>query len=84
MRRASAWAAYTIGGLWSLKAATESLGYDGLFETITGLMWALAIWWFTVGLGIRLGMEPYEVVDGIKVALGFDRPVKDEAADHTL
>ena len=82
MKRASAWAAYAIGGLWSIKAAIGSLGYEGFFPTITGLMWALALWWFTVGLGVRLGVEPYEFVDDIKRGLGFRRPAENNEDLH--
>ena len=77
MRTTAAWAAYTIGAVLALQAAIRALADGGLLAALLGLMWALAIWWFTVGLGVRLGLEPSDWWDDIRSGLGFRRPAED-------
>ncbi|MGH2729897.1 MAG: hypothetical protein ACRDJI_04735 [Actinomycetota bacterium] len=59
MKRRLAFGIYFVGSLSALSVLVSGLE-AGLLAGVGNVMYALAIWWITAGIGIRLGVVPAE------------------------
>lgn len=71
MKSVVAWVGYVFGGVFALRSVVAGLSGDHWFEWFTGIAFAIAVWWFAVGLGVRLGVHPDDFVASIRSTLGF-------------
>jgi len=73
-RRPLALVVYVAGGLWALSALQASLSALWAREFAMAAVWlipAIAGWWLTAGVGIRLGVVPRDFLTWLGSALGF-------------
>lgn len=74
-RRPLALVVYAAGGLWALSALQASLSALWARDFPMAIVWlipAIAGWWLTAGIGIRLGVMPREFLTWLGSALGFN------------
>lgn len=65
--------------LWALSALQASLAALWERDLALGAVWlmpAIAGWWLTAGIGIRLGVVPRDFLAWLGVSLGFQSAVK--------
>lgn len=60
-----------MGGVFALRSVVAALSGEHWFGWFTGIAFGIAVWWFAVGLGVRLGVHPDDFVASIKSTLGF-------------
>jgi hypothetical protein len=82
LRRAAALVVYVAGGLWALGALQASLSALWARDFAVAVVWlfpAVAGWWLTAGVGIRLGVSPRDFLAWLAAGLGFssDRRPRD-------
>ena len=77
MKRVLAWVAYSLGAYFALSAVVQAL-LHGVLGSLPDLALALGWWWIAMGIGIRLGMEPWQFVERLLAALGLARPTEKE------
>jgi hypothetical protein len=73
-RRPLALGVYVAGGLWALSALQASLSAMWAREFAMAAVWlipAIAGWWLTADIGIRLGVVPRDFLAWLGSALGF-------------
>ncbi len=73
-RRSLALIVYVAGALWSLSVLQASLTALWAREFALAAVWlipAIAGWWLTAGIGIRLGVAPRDFLAWLGSALGF-------------
>jgi hypothetical protein len=73
-RRPLALVVYLAGALWALSALQASLSALWAREFAMAAVWlvpAIAGWWLTAGVGIRLGVVPRDFLAWLGSALGF-------------
>lgn len=73
-RRPLALVVYMVGSLWSLSALQASLSELWAREYAMAAVWlipAIAGWWVTAGIGIRLGVIPRQFLAWLGAGLGF-------------
>ncbi|MGH8915313.1 MAG: hypothetical protein ACRDZM_12460 [Acidimicrobiia bacterium] len=72
---------YVAGALWALSALQAALSALWVREFAIGIVWlipAIAGWWLTAGIGIRLGVVPRDFLAWLGSALGFRSEVKSD------
>ena len=73
-RRPLALVVYVVGALWALSALQASLTALWAHEFALAAVWllpAIAGWWLTAGVGIRLGVVPRDFLVWLDAVLGF-------------
>jgi hypothetical protein len=65
VKRQIAFGVYFAGTLAALSVLVNSLG-AGLFAGVENVMLAVALWWITAGIGIRLGVLPAEFFKSLR------------------
>lgn len=75
--RCVAWFFYTFGMVVAVGVFTNGarlfVEAGNPIPAIMGLGLALAAWWLTVGIGVRLGMTPLQFARDVRKVLGFTK-----------
>ncbi len=83
-RRSLALIVYVAGALWSLSVLQVSLTALWAREFALAAVWlipAIAGWWLTAGIGIRLGVAPRDFLLWLGAALGFESDARRRDSD---
>lgn len=73
MKRAVALLTYSVGTLLAVYSLITGFTKDSPQEWLVGLGLALALWWITAGIALRLGVAPSEFGSLVLSSLGFHR-----------
>jgi hypothetical protein len=68
-----AYAFYVAGAVGALYVAVSGIVSGELESALTGLAYALAVWWLAAGVAVRLGRTPGDVRTTVLALLGRAR-----------